>query len=370
MPSHMACLGFEIQGADEFSALIQLAAQKSEPLPTHRGAYHPWRLGNGVELWAQQDGNGKLTGLSPHFRGKTSQVVGLSSKYATNESPLDGAFKAWVNPGVDRTETPPYVGGDYPFLFNCPAFDWFQDLPLPVLARVQLAAFPQKIEFLPVNEQAEPLELGELKVDEEFFIPVGTFREANDETPEAISLFGGKVLCSQTFLNPFTRLPFTLATVRTYGMDIDVVIPQSLMTSPLAEGQFIRGEFWISGLIEEIMETFEALEDFDQFCLFLQVEVAGTQYQVDADKATEDLRVGQMLKLVREPANTYDKNAVAVYTQIGNKLGYIPRWQNQKLAGLMDVGLQPRAYLVGIEGESFAPLSIRVYSPEALSNTD
>lgn len=364
MPSHLACLGFEIKNQTEFSALMQLAAEKSEPLPARKGAYYPWRMGNGVELWAQADKSGGLIGLNPHFSGRTTQVLKLTKKYPSPAGLLDGAFKTWLKTAAAGMEVLSGMEGDYPFVFDCPAFGWFQDLPLPALARVQLAAFPLRLEIVTKGEAAEPLMLGQLEVDEEFFIPVGTFREVKDETPSAISRFGGRVLSSQTVLNPFTRLPFTLATVRTYGMDLDVVIPQNLTDNPLSVGQAIRGEFWISGLIEEVLDTFEPAEVFDQYRSFLQVVVAGTQYQADFDHLSKELKFGEGFRLVREPENPYDWNAIAVYTQAGRKLGYIPRWQNQELAELMDEGMQPRAYLVEIEAEPFTPLTMRVYVSE------
>jgi hypothetical protein len=49
------------------------------------------------------------------------------------------------------------------------------------------------------------------------------------------------------------------------------------------------------------------------------------------------LRVGEPLQLVREPANAHDANAVRVEWQ-GRMLGYVPRAQNQALAWAMDRG--------------------------------
>lgn len=42
--------------------------------------------------------------------------------------------------------------------------------------------------------------------------------------------------------------------------------------------------------------------------------------------------------LGREPGNRYDRRAIAVFTQTGAKLGYVPRACNEALASLMDAG--------------------------------
>ena len=47
---------------------------------------------------------------------------------------------------------------------------------------------------------------------------------------------------------------------------------------------------------------------------------------------------GQELSLVREPANPQDPNAVAVFTQRGERLGYLGRGLARLLAPRMDGG--------------------------------
>ena len=50
-----------------------------------------------------------------------------------------------------------------------------------------------------------------------------------------------------------------------------------------------------------------------------------------------DLRAGDALRLVREPDNPYDANAVRVEWR-GHKLGYVPRHENSDLARQLDGG--------------------------------
>ena len=60
------------------------------------------------------------------------------------------------------------------------------------------------------------------------------------------------------------------------------------------------------------------------------------------------LEPGEALVLRREPDNGYDARAVAVWTERGEMLGYVPRIHNQAVANLMDAGLRPVARVAGV----------------------
>lgn len=80
---------------------------------------------------------------------------------------------------------------------------------------------------------------------------------------------------------------------------------------------------------------------------YKECHLAGRQYH-DADEVWEELHVGTLLELRREPDNRYDKNAVAVMYSDGSvdednepieyHLGYIPAAQNRTIAALLDMG--------------------------------
>jgi len=363
MPNHFDCLGFDVKNEDDYKILIRAVARKSEPLYTRAGGYLPWRSSNGIELWAQFDNDDRLVGLTPHFSGKTTQIVALSEKYFDLRYPLYGKFEAWINPEIDKTEDSPYASGDYPIIFESPAYDWFQNLTLPVIARVQLAAFAHNLEIFDTDENYRPVDYGVAQLAKEFFIPVGSFTEKKGEEPEAVAYFGGTVVSSRTLKNMITNKQFTLATVQTYCTDIDLVIAQELVPNPLTPGQIIRGTFWISGMIQEIVETFEPTEPLEHSLLFGQIEIVETQFQEGIEAVAKNLTFGDRVKLVREPGNPQDPNAVAVYTLDCVKLGYIPRSDNNALAEMIDYGIQPLANLVEKKVKPYTRLSIRVYFP-------
>jgi len=64
--------------------------------------------------------------------------------------------------------------------------------------------------------------------------------------------------------------------------------------------------------------------------------LAGFQYHAGAELWNE-LRIGDVLTLVREPENPYDPRAVRVEWR-GRKLGYLPRRENAAVAAEMDRG--------------------------------
>lgn len=73
------------------------------------------------------------------------------------------------------------------------------------------------------------------------------------------------------------------------------------------------------------------LKDFDE------IELSGTQYEGRSERI-ERVKVGDKLKLVREPDNPYDKNAIDVQNSAGS-LGHLPAHIAEMLAPLLDSGL-------------------------------
>ncbi|HSF20536.1 MAG TPA: HIRAN domain-containing protein [Burkholderiales bacterium] len=73
--------------------------------------------------------------------------------------------------------------------------------------------------------------------------------------------------------------------------------------------------------------------------------LAGFRHYAGAEVLRE-LKPGDRLELVREPANPYDVNAVRVEWR-GVKLGYVPRRDNAAVARQMDRGVVLAARLAG-----------------------
>ncbi len=69
----------------------------------------------------------------------------------------------------------------------------------------------------------------------------------------------------------------------------------------------------------------------------------------DRQTLVKTLKPGEELKLVREPDNSYDKYAVAVYRSSGEQLGYVPAG-DRRLADHIDSGGPVTAKVVKITG--------------------
>lgn len=68
-----------------------------------------------------------------------------------------------------------------------------------------------------------------------------------------------------------------------------------------------------------------------------ETRVAGFQYHDGMKPEIADLLVPPLdLALVREPENPYDELAIAVYTQQGHHLGYVPRGENEIPSAIAD----------------------------------
>lgn len=76
--------------------------------------------------------------------------------------------------------------------------------------------------------------------------------------------------------------------------------------------------------------------------------VAGLQYHPGVNL---QLKSGDVLRMVREPENSYDANAVALYAG-GVKLGYIPKKENTSLAMLLDQKAPLRARVERFDAEA------------------
>jgi hypothetical protein len=72
--------------------------------------------------------------------------------------------------------------------------------------------------------------------------------------------------------------------------------------------------------------------------------LAGFQYH-QGKALWDELKVGDVLTLTREPHNPHDANAVAVYWN-GQRLGYIPRRENADVARQMDRGAVAKARII------------------------
>ena len=103
---------------------------------------------------------------------------------------------------------------------------------------------------------------------------------------------------------------------------------------------------------------------FVQEIFLFECEIAGTGFVKDIAAKAEALADGETVSLVREPDNKYDKMAIRIDNAAGEKLGYIPRQQNEIPARLLDGGKMLFAKVAGKEISEFSSwvnIFIRIY---------
>ena len=77
---------------------------------------------------------------------------------------------------------------------------------------------------------------------------------------------------------------------------------------------------------------------FVQELFLIECEIAGTGFVKNIAEKAAALNDDEALSLIREAGNKYDSLAIRVDNSKGEKLGYIPRKNNEILARLLDGG--------------------------------
>lgn len=96
-----------------------------------------------------------------------------------------------------------------------------------------------------------------------------------------------------------------------------------------------------SGLISLLHSNSGGLpipKPFEKEIFLFDTHVAGTSFVEGIIDLAPSLHIGDRLNFFREPDNPYDDKAIVIRTQVGVKIGYIPRANNLIFARLMDAG--------------------------------
>ncbi len=72
------------------------------------------------------------------------------------------------------------------------------------------------------------------------------------------------------------------------------------------------------------------------------------------------IKRGQELYLKRDKRNRYDANAIKVFNQKGQRLGYVPKNHNTIVANLMDQYCDIKVIVTKIDKEAWEPITIRL----------
>ncbi|MFO0593314.1 MAG: hypothetical protein U0441_37580 [Polyangiaceae bacterium] len=248
MPSHFSTIGFAIESQEELVALAEKALAVVEPVQTTAGRYLRYRCGGGEELWIQEDEEGGLIGINPHFSGRSALRLGLASAVRRDtDTALDGAFYCHVDPDVSDP-----VSGVCPLVFDCPDFGASSRLALPAIVTAQVAAFAHDITVHASVEEYEAAQATEkVRLASRSFLPTGLFAPdmTKREPPDAFAILTGHVVEAAEKRNPMTEHRYYWALVESLGGSFDVVMDPRLITEPPRRGGVVSGTVWLSGRI-------------------------------------------------------------------------------------------------------------------------
>ena len=104
---------------------------------------------------------------------------------------------------------------------------------------------------------------------------------------------------------------------------------------------------------------------FEKDIFLFDTHVAGTSHVEGIEELETHLNIDDRLDFFREPDNRYDKEAIAIKTAGGVKIGYVPKQDNVIFARLMDAGKLLFGRISGKEKKgNWVKLDIKVFMHE------
>lgn len=245
MPNHLSTLGFPVTTEQDFRHYVYQTSEFGQKILTKHGSYTYWPVGNGIELWVQTNHHRRIIGMNAHFRGYTRMRAGITERLPRYpHSLLDGAFYGWANP---RTADP--ASGNFPFVFDLPDYDVYDELALPDIFSVQVAAFALDLQCFSNDVSFLQAQQTGTHSAPETFLPTGLLTPQGMPKQPAIAqaLLSGHVLDTAKLINPVTGQKFYWAQVFTLGGLFDVVADPQVIQGPLVKNGVVLGTFWLSG---------------------------------------------------------------------------------------------------------------------------
>ncbi len=263
MASNLSTIGFIYADEEAFrAAMTRYAADTMLQADCAAGSYGIWRGRAGAEIWFHfgrgDDGTTEIFGLTPFFEGQSDiqlKIVGPLSR--DGDTPFEGAFTGWVNPGDDGE-------GRYPLVFDAVDFALNEASSWPAVRRVRLAGFARDVAAF----SDEAAYYASRKNDDgsdspafaaQAFVPAGMFIAAElDATngategvaasaPSSEALLTGRILEHQSCINEATGQPFVWLLVESLEATFDIVADPAVITGDIVDGGTIEAAVWLFG---------------------------------------------------------------------------------------------------------------------------
>jgi hypothetical protein len=247
--SNLSDIGFPVNGDEDINEMIISVMKNAQEIPCPNGFYIKFSDESGAQIYLQGNKDQELIGFNPHFDGKSSRKVGLTTSIERDSSELDGGLHGWANPENEDFEN----SGEYPFVFDVPDFRTIGKIEFPKICEIQLTAFASNdFKVFESEDDFYKSQKNETKFAAKSFVPSGLFAFNEDENRDLslarpIGMFAGEIKEFDLKKNSLTNENFYWFLIETLGGEIDVVADVKLVLNKPKIGGIVNGQFWLSG---------------------------------------------------------------------------------------------------------------------------
>lgn len=247
MADHFAAIGFRTGTVDELVEILNRVSSQLRTKGCSHGTYAHWSSSQGAELWLHLDGANQLQGLDPFFRGTTRMRLGIVTRIQrSDDDPFDGIALAIVQPHEERPDR-----GVGRLALSLIDYGLHEELPLPLLADYQVAAFAHDLSIYESDEIFSEAQESGIQFSPESQVPIGLFVSDRWTAPAPFAQITGHVLSSAVLTNPLTGQAYHHLEVRTFGGDVDLVAEAGLYSGIVPVGSVVSAECWVCGRMLE-----------------------------------------------------------------------------------------------------------------------
>jgi len=233
--SHLESLGFKIDSAEEFEALVSTIFEQGEEIVIDGGKYICYRDPSGATIYAQIEGE-EFIGFMPFYDAKITREIHIESKLINDSlTALDSRYLAKSQ------------GHTYPFIFDVVNAKE-RELNISSSETLPFVAFPTEIAYFATAYEFLQ-EMPELSMT--YFVPVGLMTpdgEAN-ENPEPYAMFISQIKSVELKTNSYSNQQFYVLEVSALEGDLTVVTSAKALKSEPKVGGFINGVYWMGAKV-------------------------------------------------------------------------------------------------------------------------
>ena len=233
--SHLESIGFKVNSAEEFEALVSKVFEQGESVEVEGGKYVVYTDNSAAQIYAQVDNSGEFMGFMPFYDAKNERTVHIQGSIKNDDATvLDTRYQVMSSENT------------YPFVFD--AVNAKQRVLEAGTVSLPFVAFPTEIAYFSTAE-AFMHEFPELSTT--YFIPVGlmTPEGGANPNPEPYAMFIGQIKSLELKKNELSGGEFYVLELSALDGDITVVVAKEALGAEPEVGAFVNGVFWMGAKV-------------------------------------------------------------------------------------------------------------------------